>query len=387
MSKKKGETGGAENLQGGAPPESGQPDAGKRRIRRLGAAFLIAVVALCIAIFVLNSNLTARYSPDTAVQQYADDLRSGSWSAAYSLVNFPASDFINAGAYSAVMSSSLSDPDVYVTKIVQSASYTASLISGSRESGTVVYRVMLDGGEYIDLTLVNTGTIFYFYEDWKIDAAASGICLGSYTLEVPNLPEAQLSVNGVGVSGSCLAAKSSGTDTPTHGYTSAQYILEGMLVGKNTFTLTSPAIADSTQALSVSAEAPKGRLDEVTPTQNTLDTLTALARSDLQAIIGSEISGGTFQSVSGLFDPVYAPYFSSQFGNPGGLTTFTLLRTYLVDPGGIPYGKGGGISIHLAYYASYTAGSVFYPSSGELYASFIFSYLNGGWVISDMSLT
>lgn len=312
---------GEQDLQNGQPPRQGEsvytdmPVQKKPAQHRKLPGLLFVVIAEAAAAILLIAGIVwingKRFSPEKVAEDYWKAVMDCEWGKAYDFCSFPDSDLLTRQMYVNVNEGNDEKTDYESVRVIRASQgadiqadeglelllgngESAKADKGTSESGdvrqyTVEYRVKGSSeNSYTSLTLAKTKKRnFLFWDDWKVTSSESWV--KDAQIIIPE--NAGITLNGVKVDASG-AEVSDGLKTITIPY---------LFTGQYQMSVTEEGMEDYNQMLNVTSYGIEEPMVTLVPSKETVGEVAGKAGSDIEKIIGSALTGKTFDEIEDCF--------------------------------------------------------------------------------------
>ena len=371
-------------------------NASKKRSNIIKAAFITAFAALLIAIFVFAFPLLSpKHNPNRFVDAYIKSIINGDLKKVYENSDFGSSPFVSYEAF-----------ERFCSENPEGFSLSASPVSDfevqadKKENGVIYYsvRYITEGGDtgvyYISVKQTKNG--FWLYDGYTACISKNGIC--SAVIFAPCATE--ITVDGISVSKAQTISAKSADEKKTVYYD--EYRIDHIFEGEHELKAINASCEEYTQKISITNSENKIYVN-MKLSEGGFNSLADKAPQSVQAIYSSALSDNADKNALGFSESFSDEGFSSLisdiqqsafFGNSYISVSDITVSSIAVKNGFEDYELNCRASkdICLAFDFDYTykisnsAESTEESRSDTGSASVYYTYENGEWRISDISL-
>ncbi len=370
--------------------------AGNKRSKIIKAVFITASAALLIAIFVLIFPLLSpKHNPNKFVESYIKSIINEDWQKVYGNSDFGTSPFVS---YEAFESFCRENPEGF--SLSNSPVLDFEVQADKKENGIIYYSIRYiteggDGGVYY-ISVKQTKNGFWHYDRYTACITENGIC--GAVIYAPC--ETEITVDGISVSKTQTISAKSADENKTVYYN--EYKIDHIFEGEHELKAVNASCEEYVQKISITKAENKIYVN-MKLSESCFNSLADKASQSVQAIYSAALSDSADKNALGFsaffsdesFSSLISDIQQSAFFGNGYITVSDItVSNPAVKNGFSDYvlNCSAGNDICLAFDFDYTykisnsAESTEESRSDTGSASIYYTYENGEWRISDISL-
>lgn len=358
----------------------------------ISASVAVVLIAL-ITTFILIGRSKSDYKK--TAQEFVQTMCKGDYKKAYSLVDVPKSEFLTEEAFITSLKEAEISPVVGKINVID---YQPA-VSKSSKAGSKGVKVTFntsDGYQMDEFVMVPSKKAMLFFTTYKVDV--SSIVAENFKIRIPKGLKA--TVNGTAISDKYL-------DSDYDSSVYDQYIIPYLFRGNNNLVVSGDIIEDYEKSFGAYDEGEVSvSSSNIRMTDKAVDDLPDIAKKDLETIITSAQKQSAYSAISNKVcktdsSTVEKKYndIVTKFKNTSKYVSFTDFKLsnisatvadkkYNIDSADGYLELKVTVKYTYSYNYQYNASSKVTPKTNTPTTSYIkYKYVDGEWVISDMSLS